>query len=61
MKIYTLGQFIGIILMLISFCWFVWLLFNNKSIIFIWEITTIFWFGCSLFWESCFYEEIRKN
>lgn len=54
MKIYILGRAIGIGLMLISFCWLVYLLLSGEPMILVWEVATMFWFGCSLFWESCF-------
>lgn len=58
MHIYTIGRWLGLTIMIISFITLVFLAATQAQYIFLWEIGTAFWFGSSIFWESSCYEKI---
>lgn len=57
MKFFLLGRVLGVGLMIVAFCWLVYLLMMGQDMLRVWEVAAMFWFGSSLYWQSCCYED----
>ena len=57
MKFFLFGRVIGVVLMIVAFCWLVYLLMMGDDMLRVWEIVSMFWFGSSMYWQSCCYED----
>lgn len=59
MKFFLLGRVLGVGLMIVAFCWLVFVLLSGAMPVRIWEIVAMFWFGSSMYWQSYCYDNIR--
>lgn len=57
MNWHKFGRGAGVALMVAAFFWLTYLLISGDDVVHIWETVAMFWFGSSMYWQSCCHEE----